>query len=93
MGIFVKLINPGAEGMAVIRVDGVELRLPADDVRHLYYKVLGLKGEYNKTIKEIVDSVTLASRVDIDVPEDILRAERYLELERSWRTTRSSTTD
>lgn len=78
--ISVKVLNPGPEGVAVIHPNSNlpkgEFCVDADQVRRLYYKVLGIKMFDERPLTEIV--ATARGQVSVDVPEDILRVEAIM---------------
>ena len=74
--ISVRVIKPGPSGVAVLHGDKWELCIDADQVRRLYYAVLGLKIGDDRPLEQIVSSSK--GKIDIDFPEDILRVEHVL---------------
>lgn len=77
MGIFVEFKRVGVDGLAVISDGlGVNISMSADEVRRLYYGVLGIRGvDLGVSLVEYV----CGSPGSVDLPEDVLRVERWLE--------------
>ena len=70
--------NPGVDGYVLMRTKSRLIKLKADDVRRLYYAVLGIKM-LDGSLKEYVNApVSNPQGLTVDVPEDVLRVERYL---------------
>lgn len=72
----VKIIKPGPNGIAILHHKNWQISINADEIRRLYYKVLGIQIGDDRSLIEIVESAQ--GMVDVDVPEDILRAEHVL---------------
>jgi len=70
--------NPGVKGVVCFSILGVPVvKLGAERVRKMYYGVLGIKMSGTSLVEHVsadVDGVCFS----VDVPEDILRLERYL---------------
>lgn len=76
MVISVSVRGVGVKGEAVFRVGGVRFVMSADDVRLLYYRVLGIEFANNDGgLAEYVKG----EPGSVDVPEDVLRVERWLD--------------
>ena len=67
------------DGVAYFYTDTDTWAMSADDLRRVYCAVLGVEL-WGTTIQQELDAVNKHTHVSVDMPEDVLKAKKVMEL-------------